>query len=107
MALGSGVKPCFRCIKSAELHLNVKKTQRLYGNFHVIDRGVRFRDPLADFAHSLEVRSQSILKIPAGFSLGVTSCRTSVNIRRIGGITGPGRFDDYRIALTLISTVPF
>ena len=57
-----------------------------------------FRNGLTELTHSLGVRNQGILKIPARFFFCVASRRTSLNVRRIGRIARCCWFDDYWIA---------
>ena len=69
------------------------------GDFHVVDGRLRFRDWLADFIHSVEMLSESVLEISSlNLILGVANGHTSGNVRRIGGVTRPHWFDDDPIA---------
>src|ERR1035437_7225507 len=74
------------------------RTSRLGRDFHVIDGRVRFRNRLAHFTHSLEVRNQGTLKVPTRLFLRVAHGHAPGNIRRIGGVARPCLFDDHRIS---------
>src|ERR1017187_4860201 len=58
---------------------------------------MRLRYRLSHFTHGLEVRNQSILKVPARLCLAVTNGHASQDIRRIGGVASPSLLDDYGI----------
>ena len=53
---------------------------RLCCDFDVIDRGVRFRDGLAGFAHRLKVGGQGVLEVEASFLLAVSDGRAARDI---------------------------
>lgn len=58
---------------------------------------MRFGNSFAHFPHGLKMRRQRVLEIAARFFSGIAGSNAAGNVRRIGGIAGPGLLNDYWI----------
>ncbi len=73
--------------------------QFLGSNFYVVNGRTRLRNDSTNLTKRFEVVQQRILQIGARFFLGVSRCRATQNVRRIGGESGRGALNHYRISL--------